>query len=231
MKTIIVDFRIHNEEKSYLISKGYNLLICPPSSLLYEAVCGHPDMLMNIVSNSIIVHKDMDTEFIQKLISLNYSVYKSNSALQNKYPYDVPLNALCLGDFFVHSINFTDTNLLSLLKNKKLLNVNQGYTKCSTCVVSNKAVITSDTSIAKALTLQKIDVLLIPPGDIILPGLDYGFIGGATGLIENDVLAFYGHLDNYLYGKEILVFLKKHKIEPVFLRNGKLIDRGSIFRI
>ena len=67
MKNLIVDFRIHNEEKEYLISKGYNLLICPPSNLLYEAVCGHPDMLMHISGNNIIVHKDMNSEFIHRL--------------------------------------------------------------------------------------------------------------------------------------------------------------------
>lgn len=231
MKTVIVDFRIHNEEKSNLTSLGYNLLLCPPSNVLYEAVCGHPDMLMNISKNHIMVHKDMDSNFIQDLISLNYEVYKSNKALQNKYPYNVGLNSLCLDNLFIHSINYTDTNLLSLSKGKKLINVKQGYTKCSTCIVTNQAVITSDVSIAKALSLEKIDVLLIPPGDIVLPGMNYGFIGGATGLIEDNLLAFYGHLDHYLYGKEVLNFLKKHMVEPVFLRNGKLTDRGSIFRV
>ncbi|MBW9146946.1 hypothetical protein KTC92_17270 [Clostridium sp. CM027] len=231
MKNIIVDFRIHNEEKEYLVSRGYNLLICPPSNILYEAVCGHPDMLMHILGKDIIVHKDMDNEFILSLILLNYKVYKSNSTLKDKYPYDICLNSLSLGNLFIHSVNFTDTNLLSLLKTRTLINVKQGYTKCSTCIVNDHAVITSDVSIAKALSIEKIDILLIPPGDIILPGLNYGFIGGVTGLIEDNVLAFYGHLDHYLYGKEVLNFLNKHKVEPVFLRNGKLIDRGSIFRV
>ena len=107
----------------------------------------------------------------------------------------------------------------------------QGYTKCSTCIVNNHAAITSDVSIAKALNVEGVDVLLLPSGDILLPGLNYGFIGGATGLLCDNVLAFYGHLDHYLYGKEVLKFLNKHKVEPVFLRNGKLIDRGSIFRV
>lgn len=231
MKNVIVDFRIHNEEKEYLASAGYNLLICPPSNLLYEAVCGHPDMLMHIADDNIVVHTDMNSKFIQSLVLLNYNVYKSNLTLQTKYPYNICLNSLSLGNLFVHSINFTDTNLLSLIKNKKLINVKQGYTKCSTCIVNDHAIITSDVSIAKALILEKIDVLLIPPGDILLPGLNYGFIGGATGLICDNVLAFYGHLDHYLYGKEILKFLNKHKVEPAFLRNGKLIDRGSIFKL
>ncbi|HEY8892810.1 MAG TPA: hypothetical protein VIM70_21485 [Clostridium sp.] len=231
MKNVIVDFRIHNEEKESLISRGYTLQFCPPSNLLYEAVCGHPDMLLNILGNKIVVHKNMGSKFISSLISLNYKVYKSNLSLKIEYPYDICLNALIIGNLFVHLINFTDINLLSLSKDKKLINVKQGYTKCSTCVVKDHAIITSDISIAKALSLEKIDVLLIPPGDILLPGLSYGFIGGATGLIEDNVLAFYGHLDHYLYGKEVLEFLKKHKVEPVFLRNGKLIDRGSILRL
>lgn len=231
MKSVIADFRIHNEEKESLVSMGYNLLISPPSNLLYDAVCGHPDMLMHITDNNIIVHKNMNSEFIKSLELLNYMVYKSSSALQTKYPYNIFLNSLSMGNLFVHSIKFTDTNLLSLIKSKKLVNVKQGYTKCSTCIVNNHAAITSDVSIAKALIIEGIDVLLVPPGDILLPGLDYGFIGGATGLLCDNVLAFYGHLDHYLYGKEVLKFLEKHKVEPVFLRNGKLIDRGSIFRV
>lgn len=231
MKNVIVDYRICNEEKEVLTSQGYNLLLCPPSDVLYEAVCGHPDMLMHVCDDSIIVHKDMNNEFILDLTLLNYTVHKSNVALKTKYPYNICLNSLSIDNLFVHSINFTDTNLLALTKNKKLINVKQGYTKCSTCIVNYHAIITSDVSIAKALTPEGIDVLLIPPGDILLPGLNYGFIGGATGLIEENLLAFYGNLDHYLHGKQVLAFLKKHKVEPVFLRNGKLIDRGSIFRV
>lgn len=231
MKNVIVDFRIHNEEKQCLVSMGYDLLVCPSSNLLYEAVCGHPDMLLSITDSGIIVHQNMSNEFIQDLLSLNYNVYKSSSVLQNKYPYNICLNSLSIGNLFVHLINFTDANLLSLVKDKKLVNVKQGYTKCSTCIVNNHAAITSDVSIAKALNIEGVEVLLLPPGDILLPGLNCGFIGGATGLLSDNVLAFYGHLDHYLYGKEVLKFLNKHKVEPVFLRNGKLIDRGSIFRV
>ncbi|MBX4268198.1 DUF6873 family GME fold protein [Clostridium estertheticum] len=231
MKNVIVDFRIHNDEKKCLISKGYNLLICPPNNLLYDAVCGHPDMLLHICGNTIVVHKDMNSDFIQSLVLQNYKVYKSKSALKPEYPYNICLNSLSIRNLFVHYIKFTDENLLLVTNDKKLINVKQGYTKCSTCIVNDHAVITSDVTIAKALSLEKIDVLLIPPGDILLPGLNYGFIGGATGLIEDNVLAFYGHLDYYLYGKEVLAFLNKHKVEPVFLRDGKLVDRGSIFRI
>src|SRR3712207_6103016 len=127
--------------------------------------------------------------------------------------------------FRSHYLNYTDKNLLSLIKlsNKKLINTKQGYTKCSTAIVNDSAIITSDKNIAKSLQKENIDILLLPPGDIILPGLNYGFIGGACGLIEKNILAFYGSLECYAYGKEVLSFLKKHKVEPIFLSEGKLI--------
>lgn len=90
---------------------------------------------------------------------------------------------------------------------------------------------TSDRGIAKELSKIGADVLLLPPGGIILPGLDYGFIGGTCGLISKSKLAFFGDLNFYAYGKEVKDFLKQHGVEPVFLRSGKLFDRGSLLTV
>ncbi|KGM97298.1 hypothetical protein Z968_04110 [Clostridium novyi A str. 4552] len=234
MKTLIVDYRISEEEKNSLLNLGYKIIACPPSNNLYYAICGHPDILMHIIDKkNIVVHKDMPTSFIKQLKNLDINVLLSSNSLDSKYPKDIILNALNLQNYFVHYLKNTDEVLLNEMKKekKKLINTKQGYTKCSTAIVNDNAIMTSDTAIAKALKDENIDVLLLPPGDIELPGLDYGFIGGTCGLIEDNVLAFYGDLENYLYGKEVLKFLKKHKVEPVFLRKGNLIDRGSIFRV
>lgn len=231
MKKIIVDYRVSSEESDNLSKLGYEVLKCPPSKNLYQAVCGHPDMLMHIIdSSNIIVHRDMQEDFIETLKSFNITVIKSSSSLKDSYPFDIILNSLSISNLFVHYLDYSDKILLDIMKkSKKLINVKQGYTKCSTAVVSENAVITSDKGIAKALYNENIDVLLLPPGDIELPGLNYGFIGGTCGLIEKNLLAFFGNLDCYAYGKEVMRFLKKYKVEPVFLRKGKLIDRGSIF--
>ncbi|MBL4938171.1 hypothetical protein JK636_20870 [Clostridium sp. YIM B02515] len=232
MKGVIVDYRIDTVEKFNLEKLGYEVIIVPPSRVLYEAVSGHPDMLLHIVNkDTIIIHKDMEAVFIKKLEAYNYSVLVSDNKLQNNYPFDIILNAVNLPKIFIHNIKYTDSKLLHFLKEKNLKNVKQGYSKCSTAIISNAAIITSDIGIAESAEEENIDVLLLPPGDILLPGLNYGFIGGCCGLLEDDLLAFYGSLDYYAYGKEVLGFLKKHNVKPVFLRNGKLIDRGSIFRI
>ncbi|KOA20225.1 hypothetical protein CLHOM_14300 [Clostridium homopropionicum DSM 5847] len=233
MKKLIVDYRISEEEKNSILKLGYNFLLCPPSKDLHFSVSGHPDMLMHILnSKNIIVHKDMPKEFVCILKDSGYNILYSNSSLKSAYPHDIILNALNISNYFVHYLDYTDTNLLNFFKyQKNFLKVKQGYTKCSTAIINDKAIITSDTGIASILSSNHIDVLLLPPGDILLPGLNYGFIGGCCGLIREDVLAFYGNLKYYKYRDEVMNFLKKHKVTPVFLREGPLIDRGSIFAI
>jgi hypothetical protein len=230
MKYAFIDFRTSNEEKLNLINLGYEILVCPPSNFLYDAVCGHPDMLLHIIdSKTIMVHKDMNENFVDKLKNLNFNVVFSKNTLKYTYPEDVILNSVCLDNLFIHNLKYTDDNLLAYMNSKKILNVKQGYTKCSTAVISEKSIITSDKNIAKTLSKENIDVLLLPPGDIELPGLDYGFIGGCCGLLDKNSIAFYGDLNCYAYGNIVLEFLKKNNVKPIFLKSGKLVDRGSLF--
>ena len=232
MKNALVDFRISETEEKNLNKIGYNCIKCPPSEKLLDAVKGHPDMLLNVVDNkNIMVHKDMESGFVNLLKDLKKNVYYSQKSLSKKYPSDIILNALNAGSYFVHNLKYSDKNLLKFFENKVRINVKQGYTKCSTAVVSEKAAITSDKGIGYALRALSFDVLLLPPGDILLPGMNYGFIGGTCGLTSDNRMIFYGNLTNYAYGKEVLEFLNKYNITPIYLGDGKLIDRGSIFFI
>ncbi|EJO5349095.1 hypothetical protein NRP93_003247 [Clostridium botulinum] len=232
MKIALVDNRISNEEKNNLEKRNIKVILCPSSPLLYSAVDGHPDMLLHIIDDkNIILHKDINKEFVELLNSFKINVISSTNSLKYTYPKDIMLNALNLKNIFMHKLTHTDPKLLSLIKNKKLLNVKQGYSKCSTAIVSKNAVMTSDIKIGKILKENNIDVLLLPPKDILLPGLDYGFIGGTCGLLDSKTLAFYGNLNMYKYGDKVLDFLRKHNVTPVFLSTNKLIDRGSIFCI
>jgi hypothetical protein len=232
LKHVIVDYRISDEEKETLSGLGYKILICPPLKTLYEAVSGHPDMLIHIIDNdTIMVHKDMDETFVSVLNTIGKTVVFSSGSIGPHYPQDILLNAVNLKHIFIHNTKYSDNKLLAMVSGKRVVCVNQGYTKCSTAVLNDKAVITSDTGIAKAMESNGIDVLFLSPGDILLPGLNYGFIGGCCGLLDEGIMGFYGNLKNYAYGEEVLNFLKKYKIEPYFLSRGKLIDRGTIFAI
>lgn len=229
MKFAFVDYRISNEERLNLSFLGCKVIPCDPCENLYPAISGHPDILMHLLgSNKLILHKGASDTFEEHLLKLQFKVVRSSQTLQSEYPYDILLNAVNTEFFFLHLLKSTDKLLLNEVKHKKLIDVKQGYTKCSTVVLPCNAFITSDKSIYSALIAENADVLLLPPGDILLPGLEYGFIGGTCGLINNSILAFYGNLDYYPHKDLILDFLKKHKIEVRYLYNGPLIDRGSI---
>lgn len=229
MKFAFVDYRISMEERLNLSFLGCKVIPCEPCNNLYPAISGHPDILMHLLEpNKLILHKGASKAFEKTLLKLHFNVIRSSQYLQSEYPNDISLNAVNTQDFFLHLLKNSDKSLLDQVNHKKLIDVKQGYTKCSTVILPFNAFITSDKSIYSALLAENADVLLLPPGDILLPGLDYGFIGGTCGLINNRTLAFYGSLDFYPHKALILNFLKKYKIDVKYLYNGPLIDRGSI---
>ena len=232
LKIALVDYRIDEIEKINLSKLNLEVIKCPPCNELYYAINGHPDILVNFIDKkTLLVHKKIDTSFIELLKKYDFNIIFSEKTLERNYPEDIFLNAVNLKELFIHNLAYTDKSLLNSIHNKRLINVKQGYTKCSTAVVSDYAIITNDKGIATSLINENLDILLLPPGDILLPGLDYGFLGGTCGLLDDRHLAFYGSLEYYLYGEEVLNFLKNHNVEPIYLREGKLVDRGSLFII
>lgn len=227
-----VDYRISAEELNALLQLKLNPILVPKCSKVYEAIDGHPDIQLNILKNNsenkIIIQKDIPDSFkkILEANSINYIL--SKSSLSNTYPYDIILNSLILDNYFIHSLKYTDENLLKSQSLKVHINVPQGYTKCSILPIRENALITSDKGIFNILKNYNFDILLLPPGDILLPNLNYGFIGGVGGMISNNKMAFFGNLDYYKWGNEIKDFLSKYDVVPIYLRNGKLIDRGSL---
>lgn len=229
-----IDYRTTLEEIKNLDKLNLSPIIVPKNDILYEAINGHVDIQLNIIDKkerTIIVQKSISKDYIKNLEHNNIKYIFSQKELKNSYPDNIFLNALILKDYFVHNIKYTDENLLKNMQSKKIINVKQGYTKCSVLPIRDDAIITSDKGIYNSLRNENIDVLLLPPGDILLPSLDYGFIGGTGGMIDENTLALFGELDNYKYGDEVYNFLYKYDVKPVALRKGKLIDRGSLLVI
>lgn len=226
-----IDYRTTKTEKNSLSKLNIDFIEVPKNPILYDAIDGHVDIQLNIIDKKekkIIIHKDMNNSFIQKLKLYNINYIKSFNSLIEKYPGDIILNAAILDDDIIHNFKYTDKNLISYMTHKNFINIKQGYSKCSILPVRKKAIITNDKGIYDTLKNNDYDILLLPPGDILLPNLNYGFIGGVGGKISENSLAFFGNLDYYKYGKEVKDFLSKYDIKPVYLREGKLIDRGSL---
>lgn len=227
-----VDYRISKEEITNLLKLNFIPITVPKTNKVYESINGHVDIQLNVISkNKVIVHKDMPLDFLKILLENDIEYILSKEELGMSYPKDIILNGLILENYFVHNLEFTDKALLDTQSHKKLINIKQGYTKCSVLPLREKVAITSDKGLYNALMIENFDVLFVPPGDIVLPSMNYGFIGGVGGMISSNELALFGELNHYKYGIEVKDFLSKHNINPISLKKGKLVDRGSLLHV
>ena len=152
--------------------------------------------------------------------------------LNHMYPFDVPYNGVRIGQYFFHNMRITDPQVVKQCEEQALcrIHVKQGYTCCSTAAIRENLVITAEAGIAEALKqMATIKVLHIPPQkEIQLPGLDYGFIGGATGRIDDTHFVMAGHIKHLENGEEIQGFLQENGVQLICLTDEKPIDLGTM---
>lgn len=186
------------------------------------------------------LHYNKDTVFVLKectSLKENLKKYFSNvieisKNIDKDYPNNVMLNCVVLNDKLIcNSKTISDEVLQMAIKdNLKIITANQGYTKCSTCIVSENAIITSDKSIYKSCR-NEMDVLLIRRGYIELLGTDYGFIGGSSFKYNRNTLVFTGNIKLHPDYESIKSFAENHNAELLSLTENTMIDIGSIIPI
>ena len=196
----------------YLEARGHELSFVPATSYTYDSVSSHPDIYMCKFSAEKMFHGNPEE-------------------LGFNYPENITFNAVVMGDYFIHNLKFTSKNLLTEAEhlNKKLVDVPQGYTKCNMAVVADNAAITSDMGIARALATAEtnIDLLVVTPGFVILKGQPYGFLGGASGRVKDEMI-FHGNLSAHPDFNKISDFVKKHNCKLTYFEGFDLEDIGSI---
>ncbi|MBR7088697.1 MAG: hypothetical protein IKI38_05010 [Mogibacterium sp.] len=145
------------------------------------------------------------------------------------YPHDIAFNAACTGKYFIHNLQFTAPELLTRARElgMQLVNVRQGYAKCSTVVVDEDSVITYDRGLGKACLQAGMNVRMVTPGHVLLPGYDTGFIGGASGRI-GDTVYFNGNLSSHPDFAEIVRFIEERGLRTRWFDEWPLTDIGSI---
>ena len=210
-----------------LKQEGIELNLLAPFSALETPVDTHADMLLLAVGNAVFVHQDykIDLDGFEKII-------KIDEPMSNKYPNDVLLNIAIVGKNAFCNTKFASKTALAYLEenNFAIHHIAQGYAHCSTCIISENALISADKGIVEAAKGVGIDALLISSGHISLPPYEYGFIGGSCGSNGNKIY-FCGSLKYHPDGENIRDFCQKHNKIVVELCNSPLVDVGGIIII
>ena len=204
----------------------------PPFPALSEPVSAHADMLIWCYGKTVFTYADyraITPEVFAELENLGYSVRTISQNPSSKYPHDVALNCALISTSIIANTKYCADEIQAFAAENKLtlLHTNQGYAKCSTVVVSDNAIITSDASIALVARENGIDTLTINSGGVVLPPYEYGFIGGASGADKQNVF-FCGDIETHPNAAEIRAFCEKHQKGVVCLSQNPLFDVGTV---
>ena len=233
MTVAVVDNRISEKIGAALLNYADLLLPLPPHPSLPYPVASHPDMLLWQYGKTIITYEDylpIAKNVFKTLEDIGYKILTASQSPTDKYPFDVRLNCAVVGRNVICNEKYADSRVLdTVYRNKlKLIHANQGYAKCSTLPISETALITADVSIYNSTKKASLDALLITQGNVRLDGYDTGFIGGATGVLNNTVF-FCGDVSLHPDGDKIVNFCSSYNKNAVCLSNQLLYDYGTVF--
>lgn len=202
-----------------------------PCTDLYPSISCHPDIQCHpLGGNRVVIAPNVSESLKNQLIQHDFEIIVGNTRLESNYPNNIAYNVARIGEFAFHNKMYTDPILKAelLAQGVKFIHVNQGYTKCSVSIVDEHSIITSDRGIARAAIEVGLNVMIMKPGFIQLPGLNYGFIGGATGLLSRNSLGLVGNWQSHTDSRDIEIFLEGRGKTPVTLGKFSFLDIGSI---
>jgi len=231
IKRIIVG-KLPDSVKTELEKSGVEILEIQSSPIIRSGLSCHADLQVIHLKDNYILLNENQNDLHKKLTEYGFNV-ELFRLKGEKYPFDCAVNAAFVGNNVICKFDILEEKLKQfiIINGYNVINVNQGYSKCSVCVVNDNSIITEDESIKNACVMQGIDVLLIRKGYVTLEGFDYGFIGGASFKINKDTLAFIGRIDNHPDFQLIKDFLNKKNINLISLGNTELTDIGSVIPI
>ena len=206
---IFVSENAHENLISYLKSLD-EITIIHGTDLVYSEVSSHPDIYMCDLKDKVI--------------------HAENDELGFKYPENCAFNAACTGKYFIHNLKITSKRLLKEAEGMQHIDVPQGYTKCNVLTIDEESIITSDRGIYEKCK-DSLNTLLITESTketphVLLKGFPYGFIGGATGRVKDEII-FNGKISDHPDYEKIKEFIESRGLK-IKEFDHPLEDIGSI---
>lgn len=231
-----MDIVFANEEMIHLIAKTglfdeICLVVVPQNENVDYRVSMHADLSVYVGEKIHIVPSLYDAihEQVRRCLGMSFcEAYLVEGVKESGqiYPSDIAYNILNLEAHLFHLLKHSEPTILEETK-RTIVNVNQGYSRCSCMPIGNNAIITEDLGMGKIIAGLGYDVLIIEPGHVELEGFPNGFFGGSGGQID-DKIVLNGRLSNHPEGNKIRNFITARGLKVVELNEGKLMDCGSV---
>lgn len=207
------------------------VIIPPPIDALPPSMRRHADLGICIISEKTAVcPPDTCAYYESALTPLGYSIIKGKKSVGSNYPEDCAYNVGIVGKRCFMKKSACDTVLLEEITRRgiEIVNVNQGYAKCSLCALDENTIITADESIKKAAESLGMKVFFTSNKGIMLEGFQNGFIGGCLGKLDEKTILSNGSLSMLDEGDKLLKSLNKNGFEVKSIKEGDVIDIGSV---
>lgn len=218
-----------------LKNAGIEPVFAPDNQSVDYRLSGHADLsIFHLGGERFLLSAEQKGSALEKtLCDLGAEISFLSRPLAGAYPEDARLNVCSVGNALFYCKNSAERRIVDFFTSTsaRLIEVKQGYTRCSVCVVNERSIITADRGIAKAALDAGFDSLLISQGYVNLDGFEYGFIGGAAFKLGRNRLAFTGVIDAHPDNDRILAFLHEKGVEPIFLTDLPVFDIGGAIPI
>lgn len=228
---VIVSADTPGEILNTLHSLEIDTILTPGLDDKTNPIINHPDTGIVHINSEKFVCSPETYSYYKKVFSGTYvDLICGTTGIDGKYPTDAAYNIAIVGNNTFLNRKNVDNVLLDNIENKHI-DIKQGYAKCNICIVDENSIITEDEGIYMAAIANNIDVLKISKGQIMLDGFDYGFIGGCSGKLAGNILAFAGDITKHTDYEKIRNFCLEKGVEVISLGKNALTDIGSILPI
>ncbi len=225
---LLIGRRYREKLAQSLGALGIEPVWLPDDPALDQRLVGHADLLAFASGRQIVLAEELcdPSNIVNYLTNMGYHVRPTKNTRGSRYPADAGLCVCTTGKYTIYAPDAIDDAIRPLIGGIPVT-VAQGYAKCAACVVDDRSIITADAGVSRAAKSVGMDVLDIAPGHIRLDGYEYGFIGGASFKIDDDVIAFTGTLDEHPDRERILCFLAERGKMVEFLTQEPIFDIGG----
>ena len=224
---VLHDYRLSDKAIKTLSNYAKPLAFDARNINAFSALTGHADIFCCMGLSKPIIAPNTPQYIIEYFKSKNIDFQFGKTIVGNSKDTISAYNVAISRSFVVHNRHCTDPIIMQNLQGKTYIHVKQSFARCSTMVLPEDNFITSDKAIFAKLSEKHVNCLYVSPEQIVLPGLNYGLIGGCMGVWNKQVLVS-GSLKNIADGAKMRRWITDLDFDIVELDNTPLFDGGGL---